>query len=164
MALFYKQIRFIFFDYLPIIFLFLVALSGNSIIDLKYISINIHYILVYYWVLRHPDLMGYGFIFLSGIIGDVIYGYPLGVLALTLLIVASVAAYARVVTVRMTLINDWITFIPALLVANFAYFIALYFSDFSIDYLLIFKNSVFTLVFYPALWVFFALISKLRRS
>tara|TARA_B100001123_G_C14898071_1_gene862625 strand:- start:88 stop:582 length:495 start_codon:yes stop_codon:yes gene_type:complete len=164
MALSYKKIRFNFFEFLPLIFLFLIALSGNSIIDMKYVSINIHYILVYYWVLRHPDLLGYGFIFLSGIISDVIYGYPLGVTALTLLIVASVAAYARVVTVRITLVNDWISFIPALLIANLFYFIALYFSDFSIDYLLIFKNSVFTFIFYPFLWIFFALISKLRRS
>ena len=142
----------------------MIALSGNSIIDMKYISINIHYILVYYWVLRHPDLLGYGFIFLSGIISDVIYGYPLGVTALSLLVVAAVAAYARVVTVRITLITDWISFIPALLIANLVYFIALYFSDFSINYLLIFKNSVFTFVFYPFLWIFFSLISRLRRS
>ena len=164
MALSYRKIRFSFFDFLPLIFLFLIALSGNSIVDIKYISINIHYILVYYWVLRHPDLLGYGFIFLSGIISDVIYGYPLGVMALTILIVASVAAYARVVTVRITLVNDWISFIPALLIANLFYFLALYFSDFSINYLLIFKNSVFTVVFYPILWVFFSLISKLRQS
>lgn len=164
MALSYKQVRFNFFEFLPLIFLFLIALSGNSIIDMKYISINIHYILVYYWVLRHPDLLGYGFIFLSGIISDVIYGYPLGVTALSLLVVAAVAAYARVVTVRITLITDWISFIPALLIANLVYFIALYFSDFSINYLLIFKNSVFTFVFYPFLWIFFSLISRLRRS
>ena len=164
MTLSYKQIRFNFFEFLPLMFLFLIALSGNSIIDMKYISINIHYILVYYWILRHPELLGYGFIFLSGIISDVIYGYPLGITALTLLIVASVAAYVRVVTVRITLVNDWISFIPALLIANFVYFVALYFSDFSINYLLIFKNSIFTFIFYPFLWVFFSLISKLRKS
>jgi len=38
-----------------------------------------------------------------------------------LLIIAAVAAYARVVTVRITLINDWISFIPALLIANFSF-------------------------------------------
>ena len=146
------------------ILLFFISLNGSSIINIKFFSVNIHYILVYYWVLRHPGSLGYGFIFLSGIISDVIYGYPLGVTALTLLIVASVAAYARVVTVRITLITDWISFIPALLIANLVYFIALYFSDFSINYLLIFKNSVFTFVFYPFLWIFFSLISRLRRS
>ena len=63
-----KQIKFKFFDLLPILLLFFIALTGNSIIDLKIISINIHYILVYYWVLRRPDTLGYGFIFLSGLI------------------------------------------------------------------------------------------------
>ena len=51
------------------------------------------------------------------IISDVVLGFPLGVNALSLLFVAGVAAYVRVVTVRITLINDWISFIPALLLA-----------------------------------------------
>ena len=61
--------------------------------------------------------------------------------ALSLLIIASVAAYVRVVTVRVTLVNDWISFIPALLFANFIFFLTLYFSHHSIDYLYLFKNS-----------------------
>ncbi len=97
-----KQIKFKFFDLLQILLLFFIALTGNSIIDLKIISINIHYILVYYWVLRRPDTLGYGFIFLSGLISDVISGLPLGVNSLSLLVIAAVAAYARVVTVRVT--------------------------------------------------------------
>ena len=72
--------------------------------------------------MRQPQSLGYGFIFLSGIISDVVFGFPLGVNALSLLIIAAVAAYVRVVTVRITLINDWISFIPALLLANFIYF------------------------------------------
>ena len=147
----YKQIKFRFFEFLPLLLLFFISLNGNSIIDLKLFSINIHYILVYYWVLRQPQSLGYGFIFLSGIISDVVFGFPLGVNALSLLIIAAVAAYVRVVTVRITLINDWISFIPALLLANFIYFLSLYFSNYSIDYLYLFKNSIFTFIFYPAL-------------
>ena len=109
-------------NYLPLLILFFISLNGNSIIDLSFFSINLHYILVYYWVLRDPKLLGYGFIFLSGIISDVIFGTPIGVTALSLLVVASVAAYVRVVTVRISLINDWISFIPALLLANFFLF------------------------------------------
>ena len=127
-------------------------------------SINIHYILVYFWVLRQPQTLGYGFIFLSGIINDVVLGLPLGINSLTLLLVAGVAAYVRVVTVRITLINDWISFIPALLFANFIYFLSLYYSDYTIDYLYLFKNSVFTFIFYPVLWAFFSLLLNLTRS
>ena len=159
-----KQIKYKFFELLPILLLFFISLSGNSIIDLKFFSINIHYILVYYWVLRKPRSLGYGFIFLSGIISDVVFGFPFGVNALSLLIIAAVAAYVRVVTVRVTLINDWISFIPALLFANFIYFFSLYFSNYSVDYLYLFTNSIFTFIFYPILWVMFSFILKLTQS
>jgi hypothetical protein len=108
--------------------------------------------------------LGYGYIFLSGIISDVVFGFPLGINALSLLIIASVAAYIRVVTVRVTLVNDWISFIPALLFANFIYFFSLYFSNYSIDYLYLFKNSIFTFVFYPILWGIFSMMLNLSKS
>ena len=164
MAYIYKQIKYKFLGLLPILLLFFISLSGNSIIDLKFFSINVHYILVYYWVLRKPRNLGYGYIFLSGIISDVVFGFPLGINALSLLIIASVAAYVRVVTVRVTLVNDWISFIPALLFANFIYFFSLYFSNYSIDYLYLFKNSIFTFVFYPILWVIFSMMLNLSKS
>ena len=164
MAFIYKQIKFRFFELLPLLFLFYISLNGNSLFDLKFFSINVHYILVYFWVLRRPEVLGYGFIFLSGLITDVVYGLPLGINALSLLTIAAVAAYVRVVTVRITLINDWISFIPAILVGNFIYFLSLYFSDYSIDYFFLFKNSIFTFIFYPVLWVFFSLIINITKS
>ena len=164
MAYTYKQIKFRFFELLPLILLLFISLNGNSTIDLKLFTVNIHYILVYYWVLRQPESLGYGFIFLSGIISDVVYGIPLGVNALSLLVIAATAAYVRVVTVRITLINDWISFIPALLFANFIYFLSLYFSNYSVDYFYLFKNSIFTFAFYPILWGMFSLILNLARS
>ena len=164
MAYIYKQVKFKFFELLPILLPFFISLSGNSIIDLKFFSVNVHYILVYFWVLRQPRNLGYGFIFLSGIISDVVLGLPFGINALSLLIIAAVAAYVRVVTVRITLVNDWISFIPALLFANFIHFFSLYFSNYSVDYLYLFTNSVFTFIFYPVLWGIFSLILNLIKS
>mgnify|MGYP001438526247 CR=1 FL=1 len=164
MAYIYKQIKFKFLELLPLLILFFISFNGNSIINLNFFSINVHYILVYFWVLRQPRVLGYGFIFLSGIISDVVFGFPLGVNALALLIIAGVAAYVRVVTVRITLVNDWISFIPALLLANFIYFFSLYFSNIEVDYLYLFKNSIFTFVFYPILWGAFSLIINLSKS
>ena len=148
---------------LPLLILFFISLNGSSVINIKFFSINIHYILVYYWVLRQPQSLGYGFIFLSGLISDVVLGFPLGINSLSLLFVAGVAAYIRVVTVRITLINDWISFIPALLFANFVYFISLYYSSISIDYFYLLKNSLFTFAFYPVLWGLFSLFVNLRK-
>ena len=111
MSYFNRDLRFGVLSYLPVFILFFIALNGNSTIDLKFFSINIQYILVYFWTLRKPESLGYGFIFLSGIISDVIYGFPLGINSLALLVIAAVAAYVRVVTVRITLLNDWIVII-----------------------------------------------------
>ena len=159
-----RQIRLKFFELIPIFLLFFITINGKSVIDFKILSINVHYILIYFWVLRQPQALGYGFIFLSGIITDVIFGLPIGVSALALLTVAAVAAYVRVVTVRISLVNDWISFIPALLLANFIYFMSLYFSNYSIDYLYLFKNSVFTFIFYPILWLLFTALLKLMKD
>ena len=149
---------------LPLLILFFISLNGSSVINIKFFSINIHYILVYYWVLRQPQSLSYGFIFLSGLISDVVLGFHLGINSLSLLFVAGVAAYVRVVTVRITLINDWISFIPALLFANFVYFISLYYSDFSINYFYLLKNSIFTFIFYPVLWGLFSLLLNLTKN
>ena len=164
MAYVYKQAKFKFFELLPLMLLFFIALSGNSILDLKFFSVNVHYILVYFWVLRQPRILGYGFIFLSGIISDVVFGLPFGVNALSLLVISAVAAYVRVVTVRITLLNDWISFIPALLLGNFIYFFSLYFSNYSVDYFNLFLSSVFTFIFYPILWALFSFILNLTKS
>ena len=164
MALYVNKLKFNFFKILPLLLLFFISFNGSSIISVKFFSVNIHYILIYYWVLRQPQSLGYGFIFLSGIISDIVLGFPLGVNALSLLFVAGVAAYIRVVTVRMTLLNDWISFIPALLFANFIYFTSLYISDYSVDYLYLLKNSIFTFIFYPVLWGLFSLILNLTKS
>ena len=164
MALHFRSLKYNLFQLLPVILLFFISLNGSSIINIKFFSVNIHYILVYYWVLRQPQNLGYGFIFLSGIISDVVLGFPLGVNSLSLLFVAGVAAYVRVVTVRITLINDWISFIPALLFANLIYFLSLYFSDYTVDHLYLLKNSMFTFILYPVLWAFFSLILNFIKS
>ena len=164
MAVLFKQFRIKFLELIPIVLLFFISLNGSSVIDLKFFSISVHYILIYYWVLRQPRALGYGFIFLAGIINDVVFGLPIGATPLSLLVISAVAAYVRVVTVRITLINDWVSFIPALLLANFVYFIVLYFSNYSIDYFYLFKNSIFTFSFYPILWLFFSILLNFMKS
>jgi len=160
MAILFKQFKLNFISLIPILLLFIISLNGNSVIDFRFFSVNIHYILIYFWVLRRPQLMGIGYIFLSGIITDVVLGLPIGTSSLTLLVIAAVAAYVRVVTVRISLVNDWLSFIPALLIANFVYFLVLYFSNYPIDYLYLFNNSIFTLFFYPVLWMLFSIIIR----
>mgnify|MGYP001301759876 CR=1 FL=1 len=164
MAIYYKSVKNSFLNFIPLFILFFITLNGNSVVELKSISINVNYILVYYWVLRKPEAMGFGYIFISGIITDVILGLPIGITPLALLFVAATAAYVRVVTVKISLVADWISFIPALLVGNFVYFVGLYFSNNLLDLLYMFQNSIFTFIFYPILWVPFTIISNLMKS
>jgi len=164
MAILFSQFRTRILALVPLILLFATSLTGNSIFDLNFFSINVAYILIYFWVLRKPDALGYGFIFLSGIITDVVYGIPIGSTSLSLLFIAGAAAYVRVLTVRISLLNDWISFIPALLLANFVYFLALYFSNYNLDYVYLFKSSIFTFIFYPIFWGAFSVLLNLTKS
>ena len=164
MAVLFKHFRFRILELAPLILLLLISFSGISVIDLKFFTVNVHYILIYFWVLRKPDILGNGSIFLSGIITDVVFGLPIGVTALALLIIAGVASYVRVVTVNISLVNDWISFIPALLLANLVYFITLYISNYSIEYLYLFQNSIFTFFAYPVLWAVFTMFLNFMRN
>ena len=164
MAIFFKNLRFRILGLLPLVLLFFTAFIGKSIIDIVFFTINIHYIIIYYWVLKNPQFLGYGFIFLSGVVTDVILGFPIGANALALLVIASVAAYARLVTVKASLFTDWFSFIPALLLANFIFFISLYLSNFSISYINLLFSSISTFIFYPMLWLIFGIFSNFIRS
>ena len=81
-------------------------------------SFNLQFIIIYYWILRDPSILGYGFVFLSGMINDVVLSLPLGTSSLSYLFVSLVAAYVRNATVRSTLFTDWFTFIVAILGGN----------------------------------------------
>jgi len=164
MAIFFKNLKFRILELLPLVLLFFTAFIGKSIIDIVFFTINIHYIIIYYWVLKNPQFLGYGFIFLSGVVTDVILGFPIGANALALLVIASVAAYARLVTVKASLFTDWLSFIPALLLANFIFFISLYLSNFSISYINLLFSSISTFIFYPMLWLIFGIFSNFIRS
>ena len=164
MALLFRNIKNKFLELIPLFLLFFISLSGNSIVDVHFFSINVNYILIYFWVLRRPQILGYGFIFLSGIISDVVFGLPVGATPLALLLLAAAATYVRLVTVRVSLLYDWLSFVPALLIANFIYFIALYFSSYSIDYFYLFKNSIFTFILYPVLWIIFGSLLNFIES
>ena len=154
MASLFKRIKLKLLNLIPLFLLFFIALDGSSVIDFKFFSINIHFILVYFWVLKQPRTLGYGYIFISGIITDVVFGLPIGISALTLLIIAAIATYVRLVSVNISLVTDWLSFIPALIIANFIYFTSLFFLNYSVDYLYLLKNSMFTFISYPVLWLF----------
>ena len=125
-------------------------------------SFNLQFIVIYYWILRDPSILGYGFVFLCGIINDVILSLPLGTSGLSYLFVSLVAAYVRNATVRSTLFTDWFTFVIAILVGNFiTYFLLKKFTVMKVEYDSMFFNSLFTFILYPAFWGLFELYRRL---
>ena len=105
---------------LPLILLIYMCISEfhTQFYYWKIFSFNIQFIIIYYWILRDPSILGYGFVFLCGIINDVVLSLPLGTSALSYLFVSLVAAYVRNATVRSTLFTDWFTFVVAILGGN----------------------------------------------
>ena len=116
----------------------------------KIFSFNLQFIIIYYWILRDPSILGYGFVFLCGIINDVILSLPLGTSSLSYLFVSLVAAYVRNATVRSTLFTDWFTFIIAILGGNMlTYFLIQNFTEMRTEYVSVFYDSMFTFILYP---------------
>ena len=85
-------------------------------------SINLQIIIIYFWIIKRPNLMGPGHIFLAGLINDVVMGFPLGISSLSYLVVCFVGNYVRNKSVNTTVASDWFTFLIALLLANLLYF------------------------------------------
>ena len=119
-------------------------------------TLNFQIILIYFWVLKRPDIMANGHIFLAGLINDVVMGFPLGISSLSYLVVCFVGNYVRNKSVNTTIASDWFTFLIALIFANLLFFSLLNnFSDLSFTYSKIGYNMFFTLFMFPIFWLLF---------
>ena len=158
MAISFKKLKKSILETGPLILLFYICISEfhTQFYYWKIFSFNLQFIIIYYWVLRNPDILGYGFVFLSGLINDVVLSLPLGTSALCYLFISLVAAYVRNATVRSSLFTDWFTFVIAILIGNFLYFFLLNkFAEVQVQYIPMFYNSFFTFLFYPFFWALF---------
>ena len=125
MAIIYKNFKKNLADLGPILLLYFLSITEIDTQFSNYfeiLSFNLQIIIIYYWQLKNPDILGSGHVFFAGIINDVIMGLPLGASAISYLITSFVASYIRAVTVKMTLFTDWFTFLIALLFANMVFF------------------------------------------
>ena len=73
----------------PIILLIISVLNefDFNYLNLKYFSFNFPFILIYYWSLKRSGSLGYGLIFLCGLLNDVVTGLPIGVSSLAYLLI-----------------------------------------------------------------------------
>ena len=143
----------------PLILLYYLSISDadtNLENFLEIFSINLQIIIIYFWMIKRPILMGTGHIFVAGLINDVVMGFPLGISSLSYLVVCFVGNYVRNKSVNTTLASDWFTFLIALLFSNLLFFLLINnFSELVIPFSKIGYNTFFTLFLFPIFWFLF---------
>tara|TARA_B100001123_G_C15102207_1_gene944001 strand:+ start:132 stop:644 length:513 start_codon:yes stop_codon:yes gene_type:complete len=133
----------------PLILLYISVLNEIDLNYIKYFSFNFPFILIYYWSLKKSESLGYGHIFISGLINDAVIGLPIGFTSINYLLICGFAAYLRNITLRPRIIQDWLFFLLTILVVNSLNFIVLTLLFLiKIEYEFLFYNTFFTFLFY----------------
>ena len=150
------------FSYFPIGMLFLSVFNDFDFnyLKIEYFSFNFAHILIFFWTLKNPNHLGYTSIFLAGIINDVIIGIPIGVTSFCYLLICSVTAYIRNITLTPNFINDWLSFLFTILLINSIQvtILDLVFLI-EVNHLKYLINTGFTFLFYPIFFILFNYIN-----
>ena len=156
---FFKSLMF----YFPTLILFLSVLNEIDLnyLAIEYFSFNFAYILIFYWTLKNPYYLSYGAIFIAGLINDVVIGIPIGISSFCYLLICSVTAYLRNITLTPNFINDWLSLLFTILLINSIQVMSLDFIfSIEVNYMKYFINSGFTFILYPLFLFLFNTLEK----
>ena len=137
--------------YIPITLLFISVLNEFDFnnLGLIYFSFNFSYILIFYYGLKKSESLGYIYIFIAGLLNDVVVGTPIGISSLMFLILCGAAAYLRNITLRPSLIKDSIFFLITILIINSLLFMYLNFTfNYELNYFEQIVNVAYTYLLY----------------
>jgi len=151
----------------PILLLYISVLNefDFNYLNLSYFSFNFPFILIFYWSLKKPESLGYGLIFFAGIINDVVVGFPIGISCFGYLLICGFAGYLRNITLRPSILKDWIFFLLTILVvSSSSYSTLVLFFKFKLNYLDIIINIIFTFFLYVIFASIFQVYQKLITS
>ena len=133
----------------PLVLLYISVLNDFDFNYIKYFSFNFPFILIYYWSLKKSESLGYGYIFVAGLINDVVVGFPIGFTSINYLLICGFAGYLRNITLRPRMVQDWFFFFFTIMVVNsLGYIILNLLLYISVDYVSLFYNTFFTFLFY----------------
>jgi rod shape-determining protein MreD len=159
---FFKSLMF----YFPTLILFLSVLNEIDLnyLGIEYFSFNFAHVLIFYWTLKNPYYLSYGSIFIAGLINDVVIGIPIGISSFCYLLICTVTAYLRNITLTPNFINDWLSLLFTILLINSIQVISLDLIFFiEVSYMKYFINSGFTFILYPLfLFIFNTLEKRLK--
>lgn len=147
----------------PIILLFISVLNefDFNYLNFKYFSFNFPYILIFYWSLKEGEKLGYGLVFLAGLINDVVVGLPIGISSILYLLICGFASYLRNITLRPSLVKDWFFFLFTIsVVTTIFYIVNSIFFLVKVDYYYLLFNVIFTFIFYYMFSLIFSYYSK----
>ena len=147
----------------PIILLFISVLNefDFNYLNFKYFSFNFPYILIFYWSLKGGEKLGYGLVFLAGLINDVVVGLQIGISSILYLLICGFASYLRNITLRPSLVKDWFFFLFTIsVVTTIFYIINSIFFLVKVDYYYLLFNVIFTFIFYYMFSIIFSYYSK----
>ncbi|PDH18724.1 MAG: rod shape-determining protein MreD [Pelagibacterales bacterium MED-G44] len=152
-----------FFKLLPLIILFIAVLNefDANYFGIPFLSFNLAFILIFFWTLKNIEYFGYGFIFLAGIINDVVTGTPLGLSSFLYMLICGATAYFRKITLRPNITKDWLFFLVTISCVNSIYYIiSSYFFDVSIDYRYLLTNNLATFLIFFLFYIIFNIYFK----
>tara|TARA_B110000211_G_scaffold185792_1_gene210837 strand:+ start:1078 stop:1590 length:513 start_codon:yes stop_codon:yes gene_type:complete len=151
----------------PVILLFVSVLNeiDFNYSGLKYFSFNFAYILIFYYNLKKSEGLGFGLVFIAGLLNDVVIGMPIGLSSLIYLLLCGAASYLRNITLRPNLMKDCIFFLMTILTLNSLSFLILTFIfNYELNYLDQVINIIFTFIFYLIFSYFFNLLEEFIRE
>ena len=150
--------------YAPLLLLFISVLNefDFNYLKIKYFSFNFPFVLIFYWSLKKSEILSYGYIFIAGLINDVVIGFPIGVSSFCYLLICGFASYLRNITLRPNIFQDWIFFLFTILVTNsLMYTLLVLFFGFELDYNDLLLNLSFTFLLYILFAYLFDIYHKL---
>ena len=138
---------------LPVILLYTLVFTGFDLsffVNNYNFSFNFVYLVIFFWSLKNPNYLGYGYIFFAGIINDVVQNFPIGVSSINYLFLSLIAAFIRVRLINPSIFYDWVLFLVSILiVSSINYIILSMIFIIPIKYGTLMTSSLITFMVYP---------------
>ena len=152
-----------FLKILPLLILFVSVFNefDANYFGIPFLSFNFSYILIYYCTLKAIDYFGYGLVFIAGLVNDTVNGLPIGLSSFCYMVICIFSSYFRSITLRPTIMKDWLFFLITITVTNsINYLVLLFYFETTIDYRFLIVNNFTTFLLFFFFYFLFNIYYK----